>query len=59
MLPLKCIVADPPTTVGNCCSAICVVFLLFSLVPYFQSLVIAHILRGTSNSEGISARISF
>jgi hypothetical protein len=47
-------VADSPTAVGNCCSAICVVlllFLLFSLSPYFLSLTIAHILRGTNNPE--------
>jgi hypothetical protein len=43
-----------PTAVSNCCSAICVLlllFLLFSLLPCFLSLVIAHILRGASNQR--------
>jgi hypothetical protein len=31
MLPRKCIVADPPTTVGNCCSALCVALIWFLL----------------------------
>jgi len=45
---------DSPTAVSNCCSAICVLlllFLLFSLFPCFLSLVIAHILRGAGKQS--------
>jgi hypothetical protein len=46
--------SDFQTAVSNCCSAICVLlllFLLFSLIPCFLSLVIAQILRGASNQS--------